>query len=579
MATTSSEEVLLVVNNVRQKKRDGSLYLMAERIGWMESGREMFSISHLYADIKMQKISPEGKSKVQLQLILHDGSANTFHFAHPDSQAKALQDRNDVKELLQQLLPRFKSKANKELEEKNRMLQEDPELFQLYKDLVMSGVISADEFWSNRTSNQTSSQKAQQDVGVSAAFLADIKPQTDGCNGLKYNLTADIIESIFRTYPAVKKKHAENVPDQISESEFWTRFFQSHYFHRDRINAGTKDLFTDCAKSDEKEMKKTLTKQIQDPLLDLTGMDDKSLDEGYGVGLGDKVSTNVSNSNLIKRFNLHNTRVLSASQKIGANIQLSNSENKPGTNLSITANQNSTANNVQNGGSSNASISTSSSSSSSSGSSSSTKTQGEEVQLKRKRIKESIEYEDLASKKAPETVSLNLDKTDRYHHGPMPVRAMNYATSDEMLHAIHSVREDMVDARPTLIQAIHPGTAAGVVSELSPGGALMHSQSHQAVHLLYSQEVQAELKNLYSALCELLRHFWSCFPVASKFLEEKVMRMKTNLERFQAAKLNPFKEKLVSQHMNVSVVNHMEELLETANGKFTSWQVKRSGVR
>lgn len=34
---------------------------------------------------------------------------------------------------------------------------------------------------------------------------ADIRPQTDGCNGLRYNLTADIIESIFRTYPAGKE--------------------------------------------------------------------------------------------------------------------------------------------------------------------------------------------------------------------------------------------------------------------------------------------------------------------------------------------------------------------------------------
>lgn len=33
---------------------------------------------------------------------------------------------------------------------------------------------------------------------------ADIKPETDGCNGLKYNLTTDIIESIFRTYPMGK---------------------------------------------------------------------------------------------------------------------------------------------------------------------------------------------------------------------------------------------------------------------------------------------------------------------------------------------------------------------------------------
>ena len=40
--------------------------------------------------------------------------------------------------------------VNKELEEKNRILQEDPELFQLYKDLVISKVMTADEFWANR---------------------------------------------------------------------------------------------------------------------------------------------------------------------------------------------------------------------------------------------------------------------------------------------------------------------------------------------------------------------------------------------------------------------------------------------
>ena len=31
------------------------------------------------------------------------------------------------------------------------MLQEDKQLFQLYNDLVVSGVITAEEFWTNRT--------------------------------------------------------------------------------------------------------------------------------------------------------------------------------------------------------------------------------------------------------------------------------------------------------------------------------------------------------------------------------------------------------------------------------------------
>jgi len=35
-------------------------------------------------------------------------------------------------------------------------------------------------------------------------------------------------------------------------------------------------------------------------------------------------------------------------------------------------------------------------------------------------------------------------------------------------------------------------------------------------------EIQQEMKNLYCALSELLRHFWACFPTTTKALEDKV---------------------------------------------------------
>lgn len=138
-----------------------------------------------------------------------------------------------------------------------RLLSLHPTLKHLYEDLVITKVLSSEEYWNTPTIKQyTESQAEKQDIGscfainfsilwlsnvlifkifysgVSGAFLADIKPQTDGCNGLKYNLTQDIIDAVFKTYPAVCKKHTDYVPSKMTEGEFWTKFFQSHYFHR-----------------------------------------------------------------------------------------------------------------------------------------------------------------------------------------------------------------------------------------------------------------------------------------------------------------------------------------------------------
>ena len=49
---SSSEDVLLMVPNVRHKKNDGVLYLMNERLGWMTGSKSSFSITHKYADVK-----------------------------------------------------------------------------------------------------------------------------------------------------------------------------------------------------------------------------------------------------------------------------------------------------------------------------------------------------------------------------------------------------------------------------------------------------------------------------------------------------------------------------------------------
>lgn len=573
--TTKSEDVLLQMGGVRFKKGDGTLYVMNERIAWMAENRDKVTVSHRFEDIKMQKISPEGKPKVQLQLVMNDGNNSTFHFVNSNGLKAQIEDRDQVKDLLQRLLPNFKRKVDKELEEKNRILTENPHLLQMYKDLVITQVLTSEEFWSTHAKKYTEQQNAQkQDIGVSAAFLAEIKPQADGCNGLKYNLTSDIIECIFKTYPAVKRKHRDNVPAKMTESEFWTKFFQSHYFHRDRIIGGTKDIFTECGKIDDHALRKEVAQSAGDVLLDLRSFEDNSLEEGFGGAASETNGVNSGNivhQNMIKRFNQHSTMVLNTCLK--RNEQATNGKSEPST---------------------------------SNGSGDKTEQQSQDVvdaaadtesQAKRARIMDKIRYEDLTGSTEVsnentaannQTASeLSLLKVERYLHGPMPDQQKSMSHNNEVRVEINSMKDtqdqivksiNMWSNRTPQKLLVNPKAAVNALGELSPGGALMRGFQEQMLSQSIPPSIEKELRNLYLALSELLRHFWHSFPPTTPDLEEKVIRMHEALQRFAAAKLAPFEENAMREVSSIgsSITRHLNQLLQTADQRFNTWQERKN---
>lgn len=166
-----------------------------------------------------------------------------------------------------------------------------------------------------------------------------------------------------------------------------------------------------------------------------------------------------------------------------------------------------------------------------------------------------------------------------YLHGPTPVTATRYTTSEDVIAATQIVSQEMHNWIPHLSQVISSNIAVSVLGELSPGGSLMHGTSQQQLQHMVPTEIQDELKTQYNALLELLRHFWACFPVQSKSLEEKVVRMKGTLERFQMAKLQPLKENLQHYQYTLNLTGHMDELLSAAFSKFDNWQMRKMSKR
>ncbi|XP_033119774.1 general transcription factor IIH subunit 1-like, partial [Anneissia japonica] len=134
---------------------------------------------------------------------------------------------------------------------------------------------------------------------------------------------------------------------------------------------------------------------------------------GYGHSADKQTLSSTSvDAALIKRFNHHNTRVLSVTES-ETSMLAKQADN--GTTKANTVNPNHSKNN------------------------SST----EPTAVKRIRLKAATTYEDLSTPESVRPVSLRLERTERYYHGPMPVIGSSYETTDDVLQATAAIQAEM----------------------------------------------------------------------------------------------------------------------------------------
>jgi len=160
----------------------------------------------------------------------------------------------------------------------------------------------------------------------------------------------------------VKRKHLECVPSEMTEAQFWIKFFQSHYYHRDRLPLH-RDTFSDCAKADDKVMRKEIEKiktsgsdlisvledtEVSEIQLDREAQSIeaaalKSASDAKAAKEKDKdkdltITPQGLQRNMIKRFNQHSIMVLKATSKLppsatnsdGSKIEENSSKNENG---------------------------------------------------------------------------------------------------------------------------------------------------------------------------------------------------------------------------------------------------------
>lgn len=188
-----------------------------------------------------------------------------------------------------------------------------------------------------------------------------------------------------------------------------------------------------------------------------------------------------------------------------------------------------------------------------------------------KKFKPDDDLEELHTAKIDENQTLKLVHPDRYLRAPTIDRIQKNVLNTNPLH-FEQFQRDLHQWQVNTELTLNSRLGHKILSELSPGGALMQGTTTQTLSQLVPQTIQEEMQTIYTSLSELLRHFWSSFPPSSAQIEEKIHRVYETIERFREKQVAPFKEKVSSDALtDFHLAGHMDDLIETAAAKYTQW--------
>ncbi|KAF8160791.1 hypothetical protein B0H34DRAFT_698077 [Crassisporium funariophilum] len=371
------------------KKLPGLLELTDTHLQWTQDGKKAPSIRVAYTEAASLFCSKEGAAQVRLKLALvGDDVGHGFTFISP--QPVAIAEREKFKQELTAIISRNRSAsdtllrptlpvlqlANSPLASgaptpstltprqavassrpsisraasvssesrgtpviagndpasdfrlRKKVLMSNAELGALHRDLVMTGQITEAEFWDGREHLIMAQAAAEGQRKGKPGQLVDPRPEAVEGGEIKIRITPQLVHDIFDEYPIVSRAYSENVPNKLSEEQFWKRYFQSKLFnaHRASIRSSAaqhvvKDdpIFDKYLERDDDELEPRRQRPDQvEIFVDLGATFEDHGDTGNEKDITMQAGRQKAALPLIRKFNEHSERLLNSA--LGENL-------------------------------------------------------------------------------------------------------------------------------------------------------------------------------------------------------------------------------------------------------------------
>ncbi len=217
-----------------------------------------------WQSVAKHQVSPASHSKALLKVVLNDGKSVTFRLVNREELERIRRDistrlnatRNNASAALPSTANSTSTNGNKkrpfsklsessygEMDKtavavtRSALLAANSTLRDQHRYLVTeTQTVTEEDFWETHKSlveEEYAKISGATKAGTSSLIQSHLPLQG------KVTLGVEEMRQIFVLYPAVHKAYEERVPLELSDEQFWKKYLESEFFHRDRGRLGT----------------------------------------------------------------------------------------------------------------------------------------------------------------------------------------------------------------------------------------------------------------------------------------------------------------------------------------------------